>query len=98
MEGNMRLLLVGLIALSGCSTLEWVFSGPPPQPFTAPDGRAGYMLTCGSMAACYNDARAACKGDYEVLAQNERTFLREANEVSPTRTDVERTMSVACKA
>ena len=94
----MRAMLIGLVFLSGCSTLEWVFSGPPPEPFTAPDGRAGYMLQCNSMAACYNDARAACKGDYEVLNQNERTYLIPADQVSPTRTGVERTMSVACKA
>lgn len=94
----MRFMLVGLLALSGCSTLEWVFSGPPPTAFTAPDGRPGYLLECNAMSACYNDARAACKGNYDVLDQNERTYLIPADQVSPTRTGVERTMSVACKA
>lgn len=96
----MRFMLVGLVALGGCSTIEWVFSGPAPVPFTAPDGRAGYMLGCQSMPECYNDARTACKGDYEVLAQNERTFLIPADPIAglSARSGVERTMSVACKA
>lgn len=93
-----RLLLIGLLALGGCATVEWVFSGPAPKAFTAPDGRAGYMLRCQSMPECYNDARAACKGNYDVLAQNERTYLIPADEVSSARTGVARTMNVACKA
>ena len=96
----MRIMLVGLLALGGCSTIEWVFSGPAPEPFTAPDGRAGFMLRCQSMPECYNDARAACKGNYDVLTQNERTYLIPADPIGgfSEGTGVARTMNVACKA
>jgi len=91
----MRFMMVGLLALSGCSTTE-----PALVSFTAPDGRAGFMLRCASMPECYNNARTACVGNYEILAQNERTFLIPADPIAgmPTETGVERTMSVACKA
>ena len=91
----MRFMMVGLLALSGCSTL-----GPALTPFTAPDGRAGFMLRCESMPECYNNARTACQGNYDILAQNERTFLVPANPYTgiPAQTGVDRTMSVACKA
>ena len=103
----MRLLLVGLIALSGCSTLEPVGKmsaaevnwGEPIRAITTPDGKEGYVVSCvRGVDYCYERARKVCGGNYEVIDQNERTFLRPANEVSPLRTDVERTMNVACKS
>lgn len=89
----MRQLIVGLALVTASCAL-------PPEPFTAPDGRQGFLLTCeNGMAACYEDARAACKGrNYEVLAQSERTTYEPANPIAyiPASTGVERTMQIVC--
>ena len=65
-----RIVLVAMLALGGCA-----IGGVAAQGYTAPDGRPGFLITCGgilkSMATCYNDARAVCNGqDYEVIGKS----------------------------
>ena len=90
----MRFMLVGLLALSGCAGLQ------KGVPFTAPDGRQGYSLSCPSMSYCYNVARELCGGNYDVLDQNERTYFIPADPIAgmSAESGVARSMSVACKA
>lgn len=96
---KVSVLVVAVFALGGCATetLQWVFSGAPPAEFVGPDGQKGYVLTCrSSMATCYNDARSACQGDYEVLNQNERTTYTPADRYTDASTSVARTLTIAC--
>ena len=41
------------------------------KPFSGPDGRQGYAVTCGSdMAVCYDRAAKSCGGEYEVIGRS----------------------------
>ena len=60
-------LVVLVLGLGGCALMD-----SSVQSYTTPDGRPGFMLSCGgalkSMATCYADARKMCQGgDYEIV-------------------------------
>lgn len=64
------LVIVGLAGLASCATKLG-------EPFTTPDGRQGYVVSCnaaafnaGSFAACQTDAREICKGNYVETNRN----------------------------
>lgn len=72
----MRFMLVGLVALSGCSTLDGVGKmsaaevnwGEPIRPIITPDGKEGFVVSCDqSVEYCYERARQVCGGNYEVI-------------------------------
>jgi hypothetical protein len=53
------LALVGVaLAIAGCVTVE---------PVQLPGGKAGYSLTCDSLAECMNEAAKHCGGSYHVI-------------------------------
>ena len=59
----MKRILIAALLLSGCVTADG---------FVAPDGRRGFSADCSrgyqSMADCHKAVRAACGGDYDVIA------------------------------
>lgn len=86
---QMRLLLaVCLPLMAGCASVE---------SFTAPDGRAAFVVSCGgelqSIAACHAKAREACGGDYSEL--NRSITQRSAGSLGSTEN---RTVEVVCAA
>lgn len=57
-----KLGFAALLMLASCATAA--------APWKAPDGRAGFLVSCNdpwdTVATCYDRARAACKGNYEI--------------------------------
>lgn len=91
----MRFLVLGLVVLGGCSTVDPVGKmsaaevnwGEPIRAIVTPDGKEGFVVSCDrSVDYCYERARQVCGGNYEVIRR-----------VDPD-VKVGRTVEIACKA
>lgn len=100
-----RLLgLCGILTISGCATkdpVEWIMYGDNLQakPFTAPDGRQAFALTCAKgIPDCHDRARKACDGNYELLDQSTKVTRTPYEPITRTGGDLKSTelMQVAC--
>lgn len=64
----MRIVLVAVLAFLPTSCVSYTGEA---KPFTAPDGRPAYLISCGGMqrtiAACHDKAREICGGNYAEL-------------------------------
>jgi hypothetical protein len=91
----MRIMLVGLVALGGCSTLDSVGKmsaaevnwGEPIRQIITSDGKEGFVVSCDrGVEYCYERSRQVCGGNYEVIRR-----------VDPD-VKVGRTVEIFCKA
>lgn len=94
----MKLLpvIVAALVLGGCEMLQPLDA---PKAFVAPDGRPAFSMNCANgMAACHNQARKACDGNYEILNQGESPTYTPADPIAgmPARSGIARSMQVVC--
>lgn len=76
----MRLaLLLSMVAVAGCAST--------PEPFTGPNGRTAYSLSCNRLGYCYEKASNLCPKGYDSVGQGSR-FAMLPNGMAATRTSL----------
>ena len=93
----MRAYLFTALVVASCATKTEQVG----RSFFTPDGRAAWEVKCDDPKTapdCHVDARALCKGDYEVLKESEAPLLRTNGWTGTQATRIFRVMEVACKA
>lgn len=82
-----RLLVLAALAAGSCATAK---------PYTTSDGRTAYLVKCNGermdITACYEKAREACSGDYDILHRSEGQQT-----IDEDYSTAVRTLEVACK-